>query len=304
MSSHSIKTVHMIGLGAIGCTYGSLLYKNDKSSVKVVIDEGRMERYKKGTVINGERYYFDLTIPKPDSEKAEFILIAVKNHQLKRVIEMIAPLIGEDTVILSLLNGITSEDELSRAFGRNKVLHGFCVATDAVRENGEVHFVNSGKIVFGENYAEVSGKAASVAEFFTRAGIAYEIPQDIRREMWWKFMMNVGINQTSAILRAPYGVYQSIPEARELFASACREVIPIARAKGINLSEDDIKEYIKILKKMSPTGKTSMLQDVEAGRKTEVECFALTVMNLGKKYGIPTPVNETLYRLIRVIEQK
>lgn len=117
-------------------------------------------------------------------------------------------------------------------------------------------------------------------------------------------MMNVGINQTSAVLKAPYGVFQSIPEARELMVSACLEVVPIANREGISLSPADVDEYLRIIDTLSPQGKTSMLQDVEAGRKTEVEAFALTVMSLGKKHGIPTPVNEMLYRMIRVLERR
>ena len=116
-------------------------------------------------------------------------------------------------------------------------------------------------------------------------------------------MMNVGINQTSAILRAPYGVYQKTGEARELMLQAAREVIPISRKEGINLTEEDLTRIPGIIDEMAPDGKTSMLQDVEAGRKTEVELFSGTVIELGKKHGIPTPVNEVLYRMIRVIEQ-
>ena len=298
----SINTVHIIGLGAVGATYASYLYKMDRHCVKVILDQDRIDRYSEGVLINGERYKFDLVTPKPGDPKAQFILIAVKAHHLNRAIESIAPLVGDDTIILSLLNGITSEEELSHAFGQDKVLHEFCVGLDSTRENGEVRFSNSGRIVFGEYYKEAAGKALPVSELFSRAGISYKIPDDIRREMWWKFMMNVGINQTSAILKAPYGVFQRIAEARELMASACREVIAIAHKEGIALSESDIEEYFRIIDTISPEGKTSMLQDVEACRKTEVELFAFTVMNLGKKHGIPTPVNEMLYRMLRVLE--
>lgn len=302
MIRNSIKTVHLIGLGAIGATYGSLFYQMDNKCIKVILDDDRVSRYQQGTLINGTRVHFDLIIPKVNDEKAELILIAVKGHHLQKAMETIAPLVDKDTIILSLLNGISSEDDLSQAFGRDKVLHGFCVGTDSVREQGEVCFKNTGKIVFGEYYPEVTGKAAPVAELFSRAGIPHTIPQDICREMWWKFMMNVGINQTSAILRAPYGVFQTLPEIQELMASACREVIPIAQKEGVSLSEVDIAGYLNVYNTFSPSGKTSMLQDVDAGRKTEVESFALTVVNLGKKYGIPTPINEMLYLMIRVLE--
>ncbi len=299
-----IKTIHIIGLGAVGATYGLILHNYDKNCAKVIVDSARLPKYKEGIVINQKRYYFDLLVPGQEDQKADLIIIAVKGLDLHQAIDTIAPLVGSDTIILSLLNGITSEDTLSRVFGRDKVLHGFCVALDSVRENDEINFSNSGRIVFGEYYPEVKGKAALVAELFSKAGINYSMPEDILKEMWWKFMLNVGINQTSAILRAPYGVYASIPEAQKLLVSACKEVIPLAEKEGVPLSEADIDEYIRIIKGLSPSGKTSMMQDIEAGRKTEVESFALEVINLGKKHNIPTPLNEMLYLMIRVLEQK
>ena len=115
--------------------------------------------------------------------------------------------------------------------------------------------------------------------------------------------MNVGINQTSAILRAPYGVYQKQKEARELMQMACREVVQISEQAGIGLTEESIGRYFGIVNNLSPEGKTSMLQDVEAGRRTEVEIFAGTVIEMGRKYGIPTPVNDVLYHMLHIIEQ-
>lgn len=299
-----IKTVHVIGLGAVGATYASLFHQWNPQCIKVILDEERLHRYRQGTLIKGINYSFDLVAPKQGDAPAELILVVVKGHHLDKAIETMAPLVDKDTIILSLLNGITSEEDLSKAFGREKVLHGFCVATDAVREGNSVHFTQTGRIVFGDHYAEAKGKGARVKAFFDEAGIPHTYSDNILHEMWWKFMMNVGINQTSAILGAPYGVYSRVEEARELLASACREVLPIAAREGISLSEKDIDEYFRIFATLSPEGKTSMLQDIEAGRKTEVESFSQTVMALGKKHGLPTPVNETLYRMIRVLEAR
>lgn len=299
-----IKTIHLIGLGAVGATYASIIYNYNKSSIKVILDEERLARYQNGTLINGVNYNFDLVVPKVGDEKAELILVVVKGHQLEKAIETISPLVGENTIILSILNGITSEEELSLAFGKDRILHGFCVATDAVRENNEIIYTKTGRIVFGEHYKDATGKAALVSEFFSSADVPHTLSEDILKEMWWKFMMNVGVNQTSAILGATYGVYNDVPEARELMTSACREVLELSVKEGIPLSEDDITEYFKIMSTLSPKSKTSMLQDIEANRKTEVESFALTVINLGKKHGIPTPVNEILYQMIRVLESK
>lgn len=116
-------------------------------------------------------------------------------------------------------------------------------------------------------------------------------------------MMNVGVNQVSALLRAPYGVFQKVGEARELMEMASREVILLSERLGINLTEADLQNCIKILDTLRPEGKTSMLQDVEAGRKTEVEIFAGTVSQLGREHGIATPINDFLLRAIHTIEQ-
>jgi 2-dehydropantoate 2-reductase len=123
------------------------------------------------------------------------------------------------------------------------------------------------------------------------------------RILWWKWMVNVGVNQASAALRVPYGVFQESEDARALMDSAMREAIALARAAQVNLGEQDIADWHGILATLAPQGKTSMLQDVEARRKTEVEIFGGKAVELGRAYGIPTPVNQTLLRIIRVLEQ-
>ena len=115
-------------------------------------------------------------------------------------------------------------------------------------------------------------------------------------------MINVGINQVSAALRAPYKLFQDPGEARSLMDSAMREVMLLAQAQGINLIEGDIESWHDVLSNLSPDGKTSMLQDVEAGRKTEVEMFSGKVIELGKRLDIATPVNEELFRKLHSIE--
>ena len=299
-----INRAYISGLGAIGGAYGSILYDADRNSVKVIVDAERLARYtEKGITVNGKRYDFDYVLPVRADTYADLILVAVKGHHLDAAIESIKPFVGDNTVIMSLLNGITSEDTLARTFGAEKILHAFCVGTDAVREGTDIRYGKPGKIVFGDRYNKNSENVNAVKAFFDRIGFPHTVPEDIMRELWWKFMMNVGINQTSAVLRAPYGVYNRIVEATELMYAASMEVLPLAQKEGINLGEDDIRNYLDIIGTLSPNGKTSMLQDVEAGRKTEVESFALTVIELGKKHGIPTPINDVLYRMIRVIEK-
>ncbi|WKB36660.1 ketopantoate reductase C-terminal domain-containing protein [Terrilactibacillus sp. S3-3] len=137
---------------------------------------------------------------------------------------------------------------------------------------------------------------------FDEAGLTYEIPKNMLHTLWYKFMINVGINQASAVTRGQYKVFQTVDEARKLMESAMREVIRLSQKTGANLSEDDLKRWYEILYNVYPESRTSMLQDIEAGRNTEVEIFSGLICELGKKYGVATPVNQTLYYIIKTVE--
>lgn len=300
-----IKNVYLSGLGAVGCAYASKLYDMDPNCIKVIADNERIERYtKSGVIINNKPYPFKYIQPQEDIAPADLLLIAVKHYNLKESINDVGKFVGKDTIIISLLNGILSEDIIGKEFGMDKILYSMCVGLDAVREGTSTRFTTTGKIVFGDRKnSSYSPNITAVKGLLERAKISYLIPEDMIQQLWWKFMVNVGINQTSAVLKAPYGVFQNLKEAKELMEMSAREVVSLANKAGINLKENDINEFNRILQTLSPDGKTSMLQDVEAGRKTEVEIFAGTVIELGKKYGISTPVNEMLFNMIRTLEQ-
>lgn len=301
---NELNNICLIGLGAIGGAYAGRIISNCPGQLKVIVDAERAAKYKKsGIKINGKAVGFDF-VPAGAKDEADLIIIATKQHHLNQVIEDIRNLVAPHTIIMSLLNGISSEEILGQEFGHEKLLHAFCVGTDAVRAGTDIKFENIGTIVFGDKNGSLhSQKVKLVKAFFDRAQVPYKIPDDIIREQWWKFMMNVGINQVSAVLRAPYRAFTTPGFARDLMKDASREVISIAQRINIQLSEDDLETYLKILETLSPDGKTSMLQDVEAGRKTEVEMFSGTVIQMGLKYGLPTPVNNMLYRIIKAIEE-
>ncbi|MFO8165040.1 MAG: ketopantoate reductase family protein [Desulfatiglandales bacterium] len=299
-----IKTIAVIGAGAMGACYASKLYEMDKNCISFVAAGNRYDPLKEnGLVVNGKHYFFNVIRPEEQAPPSDFIIVAVKHHHLGSAIRDIRNRVGVDSLILSIMNGIESEEQIASVYGADKVLYGVAVGIDAVRENNSITFSQQGKLIFGEaNNFHLTERVLRVQSLFNQAGIIYETPEDMIRTLWWKFMINVGINQVSAALGAPYAVFQNSQEARELMESAMREVITIAKAEGIHLVEDDIENWNSFLSTLSPQGKTSMLQDVEAKRKTEVEMFAGKVIELGKKYSIPMPINQTLYRLIKVIE--
>jgi len=301
------ERVFVCGLGALGAMYAARLAEAPGTTVRVIADPARIARYRAGGVtVNGTPLAVDYLRPDEAAPPADLILVGVKRHQLDAAIAAIRPFVGPDTVILSLLNGLDSEAVIAHSLDLPPLLLTMVVGVDAVREGLAVRYGHPGIIVFGEPHptVEPSPRLAAVRELFERAGLACRVPADMRRELWWKFMLNVGVNQVSAVLRAPYGTFQTVAAARDLVRAACREVVAIAGPEGVALDATDIESAFPIINGLDPAMKTSMLQDIEAGRKTEVEMFAAMVIALGRRHGVPTPVNQTLFDLIRVIEQQ
>lgn len=298
-----IHEVAILGAGALGAFYASR-FQAAGFAAGLVAAGARAERLQRdGVVVNGREVRIPVCEPGARLAPADLVIVALKHHQLAGALPTLAPLIGPQTLILSVLNGLDSEEALAAAYGEEKVLLCVAVGIDAVRCGQEVTVANPGRLVFGEAVNRpASARVQRVQEALDRAGLAWETPVDMRRALWWKFMVNVGVNQASAVLRAPYGVFQASAEARAVLELLMREVIALAAPAGVALGESDLAEWARVLGRLAPQAKTSMLQDVEAGRQTEVEIFAGKVVALGRQYGVPTPANQMMLHLLRTLE--
>jgi len=292
-------------MGAIGTVYGKLLYEQYGSDFAVIADESRREKLsEKGFTLNGSSFYPKVVSGSDDSLKYDLIIFCVKNYQLKDAIDDVRSFVGENTVLLTLLNGVTARTAIHAEYPDNKVLYGLSMKIDAIRtENGVVNTVD-GEVHFGEaDNTIISDEVQAVADCFNSSGIQSIVFPDMIRMIWKKFMLNVGVNQVTAVTKSTYGKVTSIETNLVLFREAMSEVLAIAKASGIDLREEDIEEFVELMSKFSPNSKTSMLQDVEARRKTEVDYFAGTVVEMGKKLSILTPVNHVLYCIIKSMEE-
>jgi 2-dehydropantoate 2-reductase len=304
-----IEKVLIAGAGAIGLTVADGIHRYDPKAPSILANDERLRRYReKGIWVNGKQMDFTLADPL-DGEAFDLIIIAVKSYQLNQVIADMKPFVGKDTILLSLLNGISSEEIIGAVYGRERLPLAMIIGTDSQYNEKGAFFIQRGVINFGDAEGRDTERDKLLVDFFTRAEIPFEYHrQDMKRTLWYKFMINVGTNQISALLRLPYGAFKkdypaAVPEAQEILESAMGEVIAIAEAEGIALDESDIERWYTTVAALSDRGYTSMCQDVLARRKTEAELFGLTVMEYGARHGIPTPVNETLYRALRVIER-
>ena len=301
-----INKVAILGAGAMGSFFAARFFDAPGFSTSLIARGERGRRLASdGLIVNGKNHAVPVSHPDQVDTPADLIIVALKHHHLPEATGDLKNLVGENTTIISVMNGLDSEPYIGSIYGMDKILYAVSVGIDALREGNRVSYSKPGTHFFGEAVNETpSERVMRVRKAFDRAGIVCESPTDMIRIMWWKFMINVGMNQASAVMGAPYGVFQTSPEARAVMESLMREVIALAQPAGVNLVEKDLEEWDKVLRTLSPVGKTSMLQDMEAGRKTEVEIFGGKVVALSRQYNIPTPVNETLLHIIKVMEKQ
>ena len=300
-----IQKVAILGAGAMGAYFASRFFDTAGFSTVLIAKGHRLDKLKtKGLVVNGKSYAIPVIHPDEATSPVDLIIVALKHHHLEEAAQGLEKLVGDSTTIISVMNGLESEEYIGSIYGMDKMLYAISVAIDAVRQGNQITYTKPGKHYFAEAInTHLSQRVLRVEEAFDRAGIVYETPEDMIRMMWWKFMINVGVNQASAVMGAPPGVFQKSPEAQGLMEALMKEVIALTDVMDVNLTNRDIEEWYTFLNVLSPQGKTSMLQDIEAGRKTEVEIFGEKVVELGKTHGVTTPVNQTVLQIIRVLEQ-
>lgn len=302
-----IKTVAIVGLGALGILFGNHLSEQmPVENLRIIADRERVSRYQKEQIFcNGKRCDFHYVAPEDETGPADLVIFAVKYQNLQEAIEAARHQVGTHTILLSALNGISSEEMLAQAFGAEKVLYCVAQGMDGIREGNHLNYANMGMLCFGDRApGTISEQVERVADFFRRTAFPHQIDTDMRRRLWGKFMMNVGVNQTAALFGCCYGGLQREGTARETMINAMKEVLSLSRLEGIFLAEEDLDYWLEVLARLNPDGKPSMQQDMDAGRTTEVALFSGTVLSLSDKHGIVSPVNRALYDAIRQKEQK
>lgn len=296
-------TTHIIGMGALGTLFGyQIAQKRGLESVAFVMDQNRLAKYQNTPVlVNGTVVPFPMITPDMASP-ADLVIVAVKGPGLESALNTIQNSVGPDTIIISLLNGIVSEQVITARFGSDKVIHCVAQGTDAAFFDRKLTFVQKGQLRIGIVNPDLAPKLQKLAEFLTDCEINTVVEKDILHRMWGKFMMNVGLNQTCFVHGATYGDVQTEGESRSLMVAAMKEVIPLAAAEGVQLSDDDITAYLNLIDTFDKTSMPSMAQDRINQKKSEADLFAGTVIALGEKRGIATPVNQMLWDEIMKIE--
>lgn len=242
-----------------------------------------------------------------DEEKADaadLVIVAVKYNGIKSAIQTMKNCIGPDTIIMSVMNGISSEDIIAGTYGSEKLIYTVAQGMDAMKAGNRLKYTQMGELCIGSREKMQERNVEQVAAYFESIGMPYTTDKDIMHRIWGKFMLNVGVNQTCMAYGTTYEGVLKPGEAHDMMLQAMREVISAANAEGIALGEEDLEFYVGLLKKLDPDGYPSMAQDRVARRPSEVEMFAGTVIPVCERHGIPAPANRKLYEMVKAVEEE
>lgn len=236
----------------------------------------------------------------------DLILCGVKSWQVVEIADQIKPLVGPDTIIITLQNGVESHTLLSGAIGAEHVLPGVCKMISLVEGPGIIsHKGIDPYLSIGEADGSSSQRLEKISQLFSKVkGVTINISTDILQELWLKFMIIAPWSGVGAVTRAPIGVFRTVSETRELLQRSIQEVYEVGKAYAINLPENAVEKTMEFIDSAPAAGTASMQRDVIDGRPSELHEQCGAVVRFGEKAGVRTPINRYIYHSLLPLEHR
>ncbi|HCL78905.1 MAG TPA: 2-dehydropantoate 2-reductase [Synergistaceae bacterium] len=301
--------VVILGSGAMGSLYGGMLAEAGVPVTLVDVWKEHMDAVNRDGLIiegvSGDRVVRSLrgvTDPREAGE-ADLVLVFVKATMTKAAMEGARCLLGPDTAVLTLQNGLGNAEKLSDVAGASRVLAGITGHGCNILGPGRIRHAGTGDTILGELDGSATDRLARIAALFGRAGFSVKTSSNVLGMIWAKLLVNVGINALTAVTGLKNGRLVELPEADELLEAAVREAMAVAERKGIRVEAEDPVAHTRDVARRTAANRSSMLQDVSAERQTEIDVINGAIVDEGKRLGVPTPVNLCLANLIRIRQQ-
>ena len=236
--------------------------------------------------------------------RVDAILVAVKAWQVADAAKNLGPMIGPETIVVPLENGIDAPDVLSNVVGRQHVLGGLCAIVSFIAAPGHIrHVAYEPMVMFGELDNRRSDRAERLRDALDGAGVKVEIPQDIHRSMWSKFLFISTFSGVGAITRVPIGVWRAMPEVRAIADTCLHEVVALATARGVDLGVDAVSKTWERYDAMAPVSTASMQRDIMEGKPSELDAQLGAIVRLAEEHDVPTPATSFIYHCLLPQEQ-
>lgn len=303
MGSGSTR-VAIMGSGAIGGVMGARLTSAGADVLYLARGAHLAAIQSKGLLIRGETELelrgVDATDDPTDRPPVDYIIFAVKGPDTESAAALIRPLVGKSTAIATFQNGVEGIDILARHYGSNAVLPGTTMLAAMIEAPGVVRHVSTvGPSVIGEWDGQKTGRVEKLSGLFGKAGLDLKIAEDAHVAVWSKFVAMAAMSAITCLTRLPIKAVVTNSETHELVQEAMDEVIAVAKARGVVIDPELPSKIFAAVSNIDPGWKTSMCNDLEAGRRIEVDSISGSLHRLGRKLGVPTPVHSVAYRALK-----
>jgi 2-dehydropantoate 2-reductase len=300
--------IAIFGTGGAGGYFGAQLARTGEDVVFIARGEHLQAIQTRGLRVEASRGDIVIQPAQAADDPAQVgmvdsVIVGVKTWQVTEAARAMQPMIGPETIVVPLQNGVEAPSQLAEVLGVGHVLGGLCgtlswiVGPGHIRSIGEAHFIK-----FGELDRRPSERAERLRQVFERAGVKVEVPPDIHVSLWEKFLFVVSFGGVGGVTRAPIGVIRTLPETRRLLEQCLREIVAVARARQVGLLEESIEKSIAFLDSLAPSGTTSLQRDIVDGKPSELEAWNGAVVRLGREVGVDTPLHEFIYHSLLPLE--
>lgn len=302
----SFQHILVMGAGAVGGYFGGRIAQHTKSKVTFIARGSHLRKIQQHGLkiesVDGNAIIDAAASDNPhEAPHADLILFAVKSYDTPAAITHIKPVVGVETQILTLQNGIENYPRLVTSFGRERVIRGFCNIGAGIKKPGVIEHKALGEITIGDPNGQVSERMIRVKKLGDEAQIPIHIAKDIRREVWIKFSWNCIFNMITAMAEVTVEKLFAFPETEELCFHIFREIQAVASAEDVDLQDNQGKKIIASARKLKGF-ETSTYQDRQKGKKLEYEAFTGAIVRLATKHKLEVPHNQTLYALLKLID--
>ncbi len=300
--------IAIIGAGAVGSIFASLLIKSGQDVTLIGKDPGKVSLLnEKGIKVEGVSGSFTTpvkaVIDANDADHGDLLLVCVKAYDTRRAIEEHKSIIGPDTMVLTVQNGLGNVEQINHVCAKEKILAGTTAQGGYLINTGHLHHAGMGMTHIGQAFGKNGKGSRSIADLFNNAGIKTEISENVDALIWAKLVVSVGINALTALLKINNGKTTTLKWAREIQKEAVAEALAVAKKEGIDFDYDEVARRVVNVANVTSENVSSMLTDRLNHRRTEIDYINGAICNLGKKHGVQTPVNSTLTSLIRATEE-
>jgi 2-dehydropantoate 2-reductase len=299
--------IAVMGAGGQGGLFGSLL--SQVGHEVTFIARGRnLEALKKNGLTIKSSVFNNTTIQVNATDQLEvvgevdLVLFCVKNYDLDEAVEQIKPMIGPETIVLTIQNGVEAPDRVGNVIGPEHVLPGVSITNAHLEAPGVVNHLGGKNLVFGEFSGEITPRVLKLEKAFKETGLDVVASEDIKGRLWQKLSTLCGLHGVICLTRSSIGTVRDHEDTWGLLRNVILEAASVALAEDVMITEEEVDATLESISRMPPGVKPSMMVDLEAGRRIELDTFNGAIVRFGKKHGVDTPLNYVIYSALKPYE--